>query len=77
MYALDGHEPHWFHADEDVYCICSFSPPCDGPELHDEDGVFPYIGDDGVPDYSFWSNKRKKGEKIMVELNDLDDKSKS
>ena len=72
MYCLNGHEPHWFHADdEDVHCICTFSPPCDGGEVHNADGIFPFIGEDGQADYSYWSKKVANGEKITVELKDM------
>ncbi|MGA8114048.1 MAG: ectoine synthase [Actinocatenispora sp.] len=47
MYLLDGHEHHVLRAITDVRTICVFNPPCTGREVHDENGVYPLIVEDG------------------------------
>lgn len=40
MYALDGQERHLLRAIDDLRCVCVFTPPLRGDEVHDEDGVY-------------------------------------
>lgn len=40
MYALDGHERHRLRAIDDLRCVCVFTPPLRGDEVHDADGVY-------------------------------------
>lgn len=69
-YALNEHDKHWLGAnsDEDMHCICVFFPPCDGKEVHNQEGSFPYIGEDGIMNYNFWKTKKESGETISVNL---------
>lgn len=43
MYALNGHERHYLTADEEMRMVCVFNPPVVGPEVHDENGVYPLM----------------------------------
>lgn len=43
MYALDEHEHHVLRAISDFRCVCVFTPPLTGGEVHDEDGVYPLL----------------------------------
>lgn len=47
MYALDGHERHRLRAETDLRMVCVFNPPCTGQEVHDEEGVYPLMLDQG------------------------------
>ena len=49
-YALDKHDRHFLTADEgaDMHVVCTFNPPVDGREDHNEDGVYPVIDDHGT-----------------------------
>lgn len=47
MYALDGHERHLLRAITDFRALCVFNPPLTGREVHDEDGVYPLLVEDG------------------------------
>ncbi|MGB0846983.1 MAG: ectoine synthase [Thiolinea sp.] len=40
-YVLDGNEPHYFEAVEEVTLICAFNPPLTGREVHQADGSYP------------------------------------
>lgn len=40
-YVLDKNDPHWFEAHEETVLICTFNPPLQGREVHDEDGSYP------------------------------------
>ncbi len=70
MYALDKHDMHWVIANEDsdLHCVSVFTPPIQGMEQINEDGVLPYTSEDGVPDYTYWSDMEKSGESILVDL---------
>ncbi len=70
MYALDKHDKHWLGANEDtnLHCVATFTPPIQGTEQINEDGVLPHADDAGVPDYTYWADKEKSGEPIMVDL---------
>lgn len=50
MYLLNGHEHHAVHATTDIRTVCVFNPPVTGAEVHDENGVYPLLTDDGDPD---------------------------
>ena len=54
FYGLGGQENHYLRASKegDMHVACAFNPPIDGAEDH-KDGVYPVIGQDGVPHYSF------------------------
>jgi L-ectoine synthase len=43
VYALDQHDEHVLSADPDTHLrmVCVFNPPVVGPEVHDENGVYP------------------------------------
>ena len=45
MYLLDGHERHRVSARNDLRMVCVFNPPCTGAEVHDEEGVYPLLGE--------------------------------
>ncbi len=70
MYALDKHDKHWVIANEDsdLHCVTVFTPPIQGTEQINEDEVLPYTSEDGVPDYTYWSDMEKNGESILVNL---------
>jgi len=55
FYGLGGQDNHYLRADpeEDMHVACAFNPPVDGSEDHDEHGVYPAIGADGVKRYGF------------------------
>lgn len=46
MYALDEHDRHLLRAITDFRALCVFNPPVTGPEVHDENGVYPLIVED-------------------------------
>ena len=48
MYVLNGQEKHKVIAKKDLRMICVFNPPVTGQEVHDEDGAYPLLDDDGV-----------------------------
>jgi L-ectoine synthase len=54
-YLLDdpATDRHYLSASEDgdMEVVCAFNPPIDGAEDHNDDGVYPMIGDDGVARY--------------------------
>lgn len=39
-YVLDNHDPHYFEAKETTVLICTFNPPLNGNETHQEDGSY-------------------------------------
>lgn len=43
MYCLDGHEKHYLRARSDLRCVCVFTPPLTGAEVHDENGTYPLL----------------------------------
>ncbi len=40
MYALDKHDRHTVHADEELVMACVFNPPVTGTEVHQADGSY-------------------------------------
>lgn len=48
MYALNGHERHLLRAETDLRMLCVFTPALTGREVHDEDGVYPLLTEDGA-----------------------------
>lgn len=40
MYALDLHDHHRVHAEEELVLACVFNPPVTGKEVHREDGSY-------------------------------------
>ena len=49
IYALDQHDEHLLHAEEEMQMVCVFNPALLGPETHDADGVYPLLDDAGQP----------------------------
>ena len=47
FYALDGHERHYLRATKDLRMMCVFSPALTGKEVHDDEGVYPLLGEAG------------------------------
>jgi len=43
LYALDRHDHHRLVAESDLRMVCVFNPPVVGPEVHDENGVYPLM----------------------------------
>jgi len=43
VYALDEHDRHLLIAETQMRMICVFNPPLVGPEVHDENGVYPAL----------------------------------
>jgi L-ectoine synthase len=43
VYALDEHDDHILTAESEMRMICVFNPPVVGPEVHDENGVYPRL----------------------------------
>lgn len=41
VYALNLHDKHHLHAEEELELACVFNPPCTGEEIHDETGAYP------------------------------------
>lgn len=50
LYALDRHDEHVLRVQADFRCVCVFNPPVTGREVHDENGVYPLLHDDGPAD---------------------------
>ena len=44
---LDKHDRHQVRAKTDITCVCVFNPPVTGREVHDENGVYPLIIEEG------------------------------
>jgi len=59
FYGLGGQECHYLRAaaDTDMHVSCAFSPPVDGSEDHDSEGVYPAVGSDGRPRYAYSRNE--------------------
>ena len=70
MYALDKHDKHVIGADEglDLHCVSVFTPPIQGSEQINEEGVLPFMDDKGTVDYEYWKHKEANQERIMVDL---------
>jgi L-ectoine synthase len=51
MYLLDGNEHHTVRAKTDLRMVCVFNPPVTGREVHDKDGVYPLLTEEG-PDHT-------------------------
>ncbi len=45
VYALDKHDRHILTATTEMRMVCVFNPPLAGPEVHDENGVYPLVGE--------------------------------
>jgi L-ectoine synthase len=41
LYALDEHDRHLLIAETQMRMVCVFNPPVVGPEVHDDNGVYP------------------------------------
>lgn len=41
VYALNDHDAHVLTAETDLRMVCVFNPALIGPEVHDENGVYP------------------------------------
>lgn len=48
MYVLNGNERHTLDVDRDLRVVCVFNPPVTGREIHDADGVYPLLTEDGA-----------------------------
>nr|WP_221308793.1 ectoine synthase [Nocardiopsis mwathae] len=49
LYLLNGHEKHTVRPKTDFRVLCVFNPPVTGREVHDENGVYPLLTEDGAP----------------------------
>lgn len=47
MYLLNDHDRHCVKAVTDLRMVCVFNPPCTGGEVHDEEGVYPLLLEEG------------------------------
>lgn len=47
LYLLNGHEHHTVRPKTDFRVLCVFNPPVTGREVHDENGVYPLLTEDG------------------------------
>ncbi len=49
IYILDKHDKHLLraHAGADLVFACVFNPPLTGKEVHDADGAYPVVSDEG------------------------------
>jgi len=45
VYALDEHDKHLLIAETEMHMVCVFNPPLVGPEVHDENGVYPALSE--------------------------------
>lgn len=45
VYALDEHDKHLLIAETEMRMVCVFNPPLVGPEVHDENGVYPALSE--------------------------------
>jgi L-ectoine synthase len=45
VYALDNHDKHILIAETQMRMVCVFNPPLVGPEVHDENGVYPVLSE--------------------------------
>jgi len=48
IYVLNGHEKHILRARTELRLICVFTPPLTGREVHDDEGAYPLIVEDGA-----------------------------
>jgi L-ectoine synthase len=48
LYVLDGHERHELYAETDLRMVCVFTPALTGREVHDADGAYPLLAEDGA-----------------------------
>ena len=49
MYLLDKHDKHTVRTEHEMRMVCVFNPPVTGREVHDENGVYPALNEDGTP----------------------------
>ncbi|MDA8370925.1 MAG: ectoine synthase [Nocardiopsaceae bacterium] len=47
LYLLNGHEHHTVRPKTDFRVLCVFNPPVTGREVHDENGVYPLLTEEG------------------------------
>ncbi|MGI5352941.1 ectoine synthase [Streptomyces sp. CA-250714] len=47
MYLVDAHQRHTLRAHTRFRAVCVFNPPLTGREVHDENGVFPLLSEEG------------------------------
>ena len=47
MYLVDEHQRHTLRAHTRFRAVCVFNPPLTGREVHDENGVFPLLTEEG------------------------------
>ena len=45
VYALDENDKHLLIAEEEMRMVCVFNPALVGPEVHDENGVYPALSE--------------------------------
>jgi L-ectoine synthase len=45
VYALDEHDRHVLMAETQMRMVCVFNPPLVGPEVHDENGIYPVLSE--------------------------------
>ncbi len=45
IYALNEHDKHYLRAKTKMRMICVFNPPLTGREVHDDEGVYPLLGE--------------------------------
>ena len=43
LYLLNDHDKHQVRPKTEIKCVCVFTPPVTGREVHDENGVYPLI----------------------------------
>ena len=48
LYALDQHDRHCLRARTRMRLVCVFNPPLTGREVHDADGVYPLVEEEGT-----------------------------
>lgn len=47
VYVLDRHDKHRLRPLTEMRTVCVFNPPLTGREVHDENGVYPFIAEPG------------------------------
>ncbi|MBA0127750.1 ectoine synthase [Haloechinothrix sp. YIM 98757] len=52
MYLLNEHEKHQVRPTTQMRAVCVFNPPVTGKEVHDENGVYPLVVEDGEDEVS-------------------------
>lgn len=50
IYLLNDNDRHCLRVEEDLRVICSFNPPVTGREVHDEDGAYPLLTPEEIPE---------------------------